>query len=64
MTTTEPKRRWYRLTPDRFFVGLLVVEAVLLLSERFQWFPFQDTAAERSGEFPSSVEQTVVALVQ
>ncbi len=36
----EPKCRWYRLTPDRLVVGLLGVEGLLLLSERFRWFPF------------------------
>jgi hypothetical protein len=32
--------RWFRLTPDRIVVGLLVVEGFLLLSERFHWFSF------------------------
>jgi hypothetical protein len=40
MTTPTPNRRWYHLTPARFFIGLLVVQVVLLLSERFQWFAF------------------------
>ena len=26
MPDTNPKRRWYRLTPDRFLVGLLAAE--------------------------------------
>ena len=30
-----PKPRWYRLTPDRLIVGLLIPEAFLLL---LQWF--------------------------
>jgi hypothetical protein len=45
------KSRWYRLTPDpvvsrllvvngRFVLGLLVLECLLWLSERFQWFGF------------------------
>jgi len=34
------KRRWYRLTPDRFLAALLAVEGLLLLSERFEWFEF------------------------
>ena len=42
-----PKRRWYRLTPDRVVIGLLVVECLLWLSERFQWFGFNDTRAGR-----------------
>ena len=33
---------WYRLTPDRFAIGLLVVECLLWLSERFQWFGFNE----------------------
>jgi hypothetical protein len=33
------RRRWYRLTPDRCVVGLLGVEGVLLLSQRFHLFP-------------------------
>ena len=32
--------RWYRLSPDRVVLGLLVMECVLWLSERFQWFGF------------------------
>ncbi|MGO8691915.1 MAG: hypothetical protein ACLQLG_20025 [Thermoguttaceae bacterium] len=32
--------RWYRLTPDRVVLGLLAVEGVLLLSEWFGWFAF------------------------
>jgi membrane protein YdbS with pleckstrin-like domain len=40
MTDVNLKFRWYRLTPDRFVIGLLVVECLLWLSERFQWFSF------------------------
>jgi hypothetical protein len=36
---THPPR-WFHLTPDRFVVALLIVECLLWLSERFQWFPF------------------------
>ena len=36
------KRRWYRLTPDRFLIGLLGVEGILWLSERFGWVPFNE----------------------
>ncbi len=39
MTDPAPKTRWYRLTPDRLVIGLLFVECLLWLSERFQWFP-------------------------
>ena len=42
MTTPTPHLRWYHLTPDRFFVGLLVAQIFLLLSERFQWFAFNE----------------------
>jgi type III secretory pathway component EscS len=39
-----PKPRWYRLTPDRLIIGLLLVECLLRLSGRYQWFGFnQDT---------------------
>jgi hypothetical protein len=37
-----PKLRWFHLTPGRLLVVLLAVEAVLLLSERFRWFPFNE----------------------
>jgi len=40
MTDTTPKPRWFRLTPDRLVIGLLVVECLLWLSERFQWLGF------------------------
>ncbi len=36
----QPKGRWYRLTPDRCVLGLLVLEGFLLLSEQFRWFSF------------------------
>ncbi len=40
--TAEPAKkarsRWFRLTPDQFIAGLLVLICVLWLSERFQWF--------------------------
>jgi hypothetical protein len=35
----EPKRRWYRVTPDRMVWLLLVVEGLLWLAERFHGFP-------------------------
>jgi hypothetical protein len=38
----KQKPRWFHLTPGRLLVVLLVVEAVLLLSERFHWFPFNE----------------------
>ena len=47
MTVTESPpsvfnchRRWFRVTPDRLVIGLVAVECLLWLSERFQWFGF------------------------
>jgi len=42
MPESRPKRRWYHITPDRLIFGLLAVEGFLLLSERFQWFAFNE----------------------
>ena len=42
MAESTPKPRWYRLSPDRLIFGLLAVELLLLLSERFQWFAFNE----------------------
>jgi len=42
MSTSKATSRSYHLTPDRFVVGLLVVEVLLLLSDQFRWFPFND----------------------
>ncbi len=30
--------RWYRITPDRFVIGILAMVALVWLSERFDWF--------------------------
>ncbi len=38
MPDAKPKRRWYRLTPDRFLIGLLAAEGLLLLADRFALF--------------------------
>ena len=40
MDATDPKVRWYRPTPAWLVLGLLVVEGLLWLSERYQWFWF------------------------
>jgi len=40
MTDTTPKARWFYPTPSWFLIGLLIVECLLWLSERFQWFTF------------------------
>jgi hypothetical protein len=37
-----PTHRWYHLTPDRFVIGLLLMQVFLLLSAWFQWFPFNE----------------------
>jgi len=42
MPESRPKRRWYHITPDRLIYGLFAVEGFLLLSERFQWFAFNE----------------------
>jgi hypothetical protein len=34
-----PKTRWYRFTPDRLVVLVLVVEGLLLACEPMRWFP-------------------------
>ena len=38
--TCKSRHRWFHLTPGHLLVGLLAVEGLLLLSERFHWFPF------------------------
>lgn len=40
MSAGESPLHWYHLTADRFVLGLLAGEVFLLLSEHFQWFPF------------------------
>jgi hypothetical protein len=39
-TPSKLVRRWFHVTPDRFVVGLLLMQCLLWLSERFQWFRF------------------------
>ena len=39
---TAHTHRWHHLTPDQLVIGLLVVQVFLLLSARFQWFPFNE----------------------
>jgi hypothetical protein len=41
-TMLTPNHRWYHITPARFFLGLLAVQVLLLLSEQFQWFIFNE----------------------
>ncbi len=38
--TDASNPRWYRFTAERLILALLVVEGLLWLSERFQWFAF------------------------
>ena len=42
MSNEKRRHPWHHFKPDRFFVGLLVAQVLLLLSERFQWFPFNE----------------------
>ena len=42
MTDPTPTRRSFRPTPAWLIFGLLVVEGLLWLSERFQWFWFNE----------------------
>ena len=58
MPECRPKRRWYHITPDRLIIGLLAFEVFLLLSERFQWFAFN----ERKG-WTVLIAVTAVCLV-
>jgi len=34
----SPKPHWYSLTPDKFLAGLLAVEVLLFLADRYAWF--------------------------
>ncbi len=42
MADAPTKARWYRVTPGRLLLVLLAVEGFLWLSERFQWFAFNE----------------------
>jgi hypothetical protein len=42
MLPPQRKPYWYRLTPARFFAGLLVLQVSLLLSKKFKWFWFDE----------------------
>ena len=37
MADFTPKLRWFRLTPDRIVIVLLIVECLLWLAERLPW---------------------------
>jgi hypothetical protein len=37
MISSQPIRRWFRVTPGRLIVALFVLEAFLFLSDRFRW---------------------------
>jgi hypothetical protein len=41
-TTETTKLRWCQPTPGRLVGVLLLVELILLISERFRWFPFNE----------------------
>jgi hypothetical protein len=45
----KPKLRWYRLTPDRAVIGLLIVECLLWLSDRFGWLGWHKGYAVLTG---------------
>ena len=38
--TTQARARWFQPTPGHVVVGLLAVECLLWLSERFRWLPW------------------------
>lgn len=42
LTLPASQHRWFRLTPDRLILALLVVEVLLWLSERFRWLPLNE----------------------
>jgi len=42
-TDSTPTPRWFHLTPDRFVIGLLIVECLLWLSEQYRWFGLNET---------------------
>lgn len=45
LDTTDKKKsklHWFHVTPGRLLVVLLVVEGIMLLSERLQWFAFNE----------------------
>ena len=60
MTDDLPKRRWFRPTPGWLLVGLLVVEGLLWLSERFQR-PYvaqrRPSYGRRRGETPAGIAE-------
>jgi hypothetical protein len=37
--TLQVRVRWFHLTPGRFVIGLLLVEFLLWVSNRFRWLP-------------------------
>ena len=47
--TTQARVRWFRLTPGRFVIGLLVVEAILWFSDRFGWLGWHKGYAVLTG---------------
>jgi hypothetical protein len=42
MDESKTNRRWYHPSPDRLIVGLIVLEILLLLSDQFRWFAFNE----------------------
>ena len=58
--TAPSDNRWYRLTPDRIVIGLLVVEGLLWLSE---WFPWLDLNRYQSWTALIAVATVGVAML-
>lgn len=42
LTNPSSKLRWFYPTPAHLFIILLIIEGILLLSERFKWFAFSE----------------------
>ena len=42
MTATKSNLRWIRPSPDSLVLALLAVLGILFVSERFQWFAFNE----------------------
>jgi len=61
--SVKRKRRWFRLRPAHLLLSLFVIEGILLVSERFHWFAFN----EHKGWTPlialACVGLTIIALM-
>jgi hypothetical protein len=61
--TTATRPGWFHPTPDRLLIGLLAVEGLLWLSERFQWFRFNQHKGYTVLITLSTVPLTAVVLL-